>query len=195
MSGSVACFLIVATDRYRVKLRRYSSSGELPCAARGEWGCDASVALHTETRAEHPTNGDDPARYPHDDARWPAACAHCGRAFDGADAWQVFYENVYLRADGTPGEHFLRALASGAMYDATWLHGNAEMCGPDGRSFILRLPDGLDWTIDGPSKGGGHWTRTGDAPRITARPSILTHKADGGESYHGWLTDGVLVPC
>ena len=33
------------------------------------------------------------------------------------------------------------------------------------------------------------WTRTGVAPKLTAQPSILC------QDYHGWLRDGVLVPC
>lgn len=190
--ASVACFLVVATDRHRVALRRWSSGDASPCPVRGSWGHGAFAVVGEVVAAEHPTNGDDPGRFPHDDPRWPTACEHCGAAFAEGDAWQVFHEQVYVRADGGAGEHFLRSLPPGAMYDATWL---AHQRGPDGRSLMLKLPDGRLWHIDGPSSNGNGWTRTGDAPRITARPSILTHREDGSESYHGWLTDGVLVPC
>lgn len=185
MSG-VVCFLIEATHDYRVSLRRFSSSVSRPCPKRGVRGCDASNVMGVETHNEHPINGDEPDRWPHDTASWPRACEHCDGLFRDDDAWQVFYESIYRRADGTPGEHFVRSLAPGAMFDATWL---PQHRGPDGRSLILMLPDGRQWHVDGPSTNGNGWTRTGDVPRITARPSILT------PGYHGFLTDGVLVPC
>jgi hypothetical protein len=191
MSGAIACFLIEPTHDYRVLLRRLSSSGRA-CRVRGEWGCEGANVLGVETHDEPPCVGDDLAKFPHDTASWPRACDHCERAFDADDAWQVFYECVYRRADGTPGEHYLRSLAPGAMYDATWLERHR---GPDGRSLILQLPDGRPWHVDGPSTNGHGWTRTGDAPRITARPSILTHGTPERPGYHGWLTDGVLTPC
>ena len=188
----VTCFLVVATDRHRVKLRRWSEGASRPCPARGSWGHEAGAVVGEVRDPGHPANGDDPERFPHDDPRWPSACEHCGAPFEAADAWQVFHEGVYARTDGAPGEYFLRSLPAGAMYDATWLD---HQRGPDGRSLMLMLPDGRLWHVDGPSTNGDGWTRTGDAPRITARPSILTHGADGRESYHGWLTDGVLTPC
>jgi hypothetical protein len=191
MSGHVPCFMVVPTDRYRIKLRRYSFRDARPCSAPGAYGHDASVVVGEDVRTEtHPiVNRDDPERYPHDDPRWPTACARCGAAVDPSDEWQVFAERLYVRADGGGGEHVLRELPAGAMYDATWLLDMPDMRGPDGRSLHVRLPDGFDWGIDCPAKGGGHWTRSGEAPRITARPSILT------PGYHGWLTDGVLTPC
>ena len=180
--AGVPCFLIEPTDRYRVSLRRYSPSTGRPCPSRGEWGCDASTFVGVEAHAEHPGWRDD--HVPHDDPRWPAACEHCGRAFEEGDVWQVFPDRVFARPD-TGEEHSLRALPPGAMYDATWL----PTKGADGRSLILQLPDGRPWWIDGGSTNGGGWTRTGAGAAVTARPSILT------PGYHGFLTDGVLVPC
>lgn len=184
MRGPVTCFLIVATDRHRVKLRRWAADADCPSRPSGPH--EAGAVVGEERHESHPTCGDDPARFPHDDPRWPSKCDHCGAPFAPSDAWQVFYEGVYARADGAPGEHYLRSLTPGAMYDATWLD---HQRGPDGRSLILQLPDGRPWHIDGPSTNGNGWTRTGEAPRITARPSILT------PGYHGWLTDGVLTSC
>ncbi len=191
----LACFLITATNRHRVKLRRFTTSGTRPCPARGEWGHDASTVVGEVVAAEHPPNGDNSAAYPHDDPRWPSKCAHCDAPFAEGDAHQVFHEQVYVRADGQPGDYFTRELPPGAMYDAPWLLELPDHRGPDGRSLILRLPDGRDWCIDGPSSNGNGWSRTGEPPKVTARPSILTHNANGSESYHGWLTDGMLVPC
>lgn len=186
MSSPVTCFLIVPANRSRVRLRRWSDSTTKPCPKRGEWCHEAAIDVGVFDGADPPPNGDDPVRYPHDSAPWPTHCEHCGAPFVDEDTWQVFYDDVYTRADGTPGEYSLRRLPPGAMYDATWLD---QHRGPDGRSLILMLPDGRPWHIDGGSTNGNGWTRTGTVPRITARPSILT------PGYHGWLTDGVLTPC
>lgn len=192
---AVACFLIVSTDRHRVKLRRWSDGASRPCPARGPWGCEAGAVVGEVRSAEHPPNEVDPAAYPRDDDRWPSKCDYCGGAFADGDARHAFHEQVYVRADGEPGDFFTRNLPPGAMYDAPWLLSLPDHRGPDGRSLILRLPDGRDWCVDGPSSNGNGWKRTGEPPCITARPSILTHNPDGSESYHGWLTDGVLTPC
>lgn len=186
MSGPVQCFLVVRTSRAWVRLRRWTDRDTRPCSAKPGDYCHAAADVGTVDDATGLTLADDPIRYPHDAAPWPRACERCGRAFADDDTWQVFYDDIYVRADGAPGEYSIRSLPPGAMYDATWLD---HMRGPDGRSLILMLPDGRPWHIDGPSTNGNGWTRTGDAPRVTARPSILT------PGYHGWLTDGVLSPC
>jgi hypothetical protein len=191
-TGPIPCFLIVPTDRYRISLRRYVAydpANARACGASGTAPCGALCVVGTEQHDEAPARGDDPARFPHDDPRWPSACERCGAPFLESDAFQVFPENIYVRADGGAGEYVLRELPAGAMYDATWLHEMDDMRGPDGHSYIVRLPDHTDWLIDGPARGGGHWARTGEAPLLTARPSILT------PGYHGWLTNGVLAPC
>ena len=96
---------------------------------------------------------------------------------------------AWRRAD--TGEVFasLADLPPGAMYDASWM---AFACikHADGRCLSVRLPDRMDWLVDRPPDGSRvAWTRTGEPPHVTARPSILTPK------YHGFLTDGVLLPC
>lgn len=77
----------------------------------------------------------------------------------------------------------LRDLAS-AEYKRDWADKRAPIC--------VRLPDGTAWNVD-THYGGRYendapgWTITGEAPRITAHPSVNVQG-----SYHGWLTDGVL---
>ena len=72
--------------------------------------------------------------------------------------------------------------------------------GPDGRCLVLKTPAG-DWMIDGPSRNNGitgaGWTRTGDPPNITVRPSIGMGdgKGKGRWKYHGHLNNGVLEAC
>jgi hypothetical protein len=126
---------------------------------------------------------------PHDDPRWPARC-DCGHVFRDVpeEPYQLFLERLYERPD-TLERFTLEEAVPGAMYDAEWYHGSDGFVGPDGLSLMLKLPGGPHewWAVDGPSKNGGRWTRTGVVPKITATPSILTPR------YHGWLRDGFLV--
>lgn len=149
------------------------------------YGHDASVRI--EDGAVIPLDGGYIAGdedYPHDDPRWPSACA-CGYVFQTSDRSQCRHERIYVRPDTGEGYELRPGTTPpGAMWDATWLTDTWR--GPDGRCLEMVLPDGHWWCIDGPSTSGGGWTRTGVPPRITARPSILSPR------YHGWLTDGVL---
>lgn len=57
------------------------------------------------------------------------------------------------------------------------------------RSPIYVATPGGMWCIDGKASNaqdGSGWVVTGEAPNITARPSISMHR------YHGWLTNGEL---
>jgi hypothetical protein len=44
-----------------------------------------------------------------------------------------------------------------------------------------------------PAENG--WTRTGADDALTIRPSIMCLNADGSAHYHGFLTEGLFVPC
>jgi hypothetical protein len=39
------------------------------------------------------------------------------------------------------------------------------------------------------------WVRTGADDAITLRPSIQCLNADGSSHWHGFLTEGLFVPC
>ena len=184
----VECFLIEPTDRASVFLRRYSSA---------ESGFDCASGYHNAktpigVRALDPAVTEhhaliDRSKPPRSDPRWPTKCEACGYAFADSDAWQIFYEVIYVRRD-TGAEMHLRDAPPGALWDCTWWPDK----GPDGHHWCLKLPPGGgcdEWQIDGPANNGGGWTRSGIAPRLTARPSILTPR------YHGFLTDGVLESC
>lgn len=63
--------------------------------------------------------------------------------------------------------------------------------------LVVRTPGG-DWHVDGPSKNGGRWTRSGEPPNVTANPSILQQNPSvycGTREYHGFLRNGVLEEC
>lgn len=177
------CFLLEPTGEASLSLRRYTLAG---CPAGG--GHEASTYIGTAplVLAEHCIpNIDidiDPA-----DPRWPTHCAACGYAFQPDDPRQGWQEPLYRAPDGRvctvrPGD-----APAGAMWVADWIPAGDEWSGPDGRCLMLRLPDGTDWMIDGPSRSGGRWMRTGEPPRITASPSIAS------PGYHGFLRDGVLT--
>jgi hypothetical protein len=203
----VRCFLLQPTDRYRLELRRFTYTATSPCPAN-PYGCDASVVLGVEVHAQRPTTrADDPARFPHDDARWPQRCAACGTPFPPTASWQVNYEQLHTRSDGGP-ECTLRDPPPGAMWEAPWAvdFGNR---GADGRCFVVRLPNGRDWMIDGRasncSKPDDHahncWVRHGTPPLLTVDKAGVTCNAGAGsigsgtgaDYYHGFLRDGVLV--
>jgi hypothetical protein len=194
--SDVRCFFLTPTNRYQVSLRRYgrniSTDGGYEAAK-----CPlphgyhtASVDVEIVVLDEQPigtTQPGTPDSYP-TDPRWPTCCP-CGYVFEGADMWQVNHHQIHERSDG--GEPCtLQKAPPGALWDAHW-YGDKK--GPDGLNLVVRLPNGADWHIDGPSynagKPGSGWTRTGQVPNITATPSILMR------DYHGWLRDGILVPC
>lgn len=191
--------MVEEVGRSRAWLRRHAR-GECP-AMPGEYSYHQAMTQVEDVETVVDDEGyyaATPAEDYRGDPRWPTRCA-CGREFDqvdfgrgfggGGDAWQVLTHALYRRVDGGAGEWPVRDLPPGAMFDAQWL----PWKGPDGLSLSVSLPpdepDGHNhvWHVDGPSSSGGHWTRTGTPPNITASPSILTGK------YHGFLQGGVLT--
>lgn len=176
------CFVIEPTDRGRRYLRRHAGwDGEHLHQAMTR--IEDGPLVFAESGGYH-VGGDD---WSHDDPRWPAQC-DCGYQFKEDDSWQLFHETIYVDAGGQ--EYTLRDAPIGAMWRCPWFEDGPAWAGPDGQCWAVMLPPGRDvgneWLIDGPSSGGGFWQRTGTAPNITARPSILTPR------YHGWLDGGVL---
>jgi hypothetical protein len=189
---TIRCFLLEPTGRTVRALRRYiSSSSERKCTPGGFGYCNASVPLDVLDGTGH-ASGDN---LPHDDPRWPVACAHCGRPFEPGDEWQVFHEHEMRRSD-TGELTTIRKAPAGAMWFADWLAGHCEGADQKARRpgqphLIVKTPAG-DWDVDGPSSNGNGWTRDGAAPTVTANPSILI---DRSSNYHGWLRNGHLVEC
>jgi len=197
------CFWLEPGDQVERWLRRFTYGSKRPCAV-GSAGHEAQRRIDDAGAARNAsgliqTSGD---LWPHDDPRWPTSCDACGVVFTDDDEWQVRHEQIFVVTTTVPGclivpgsRYVLRfqappdgtpAAPPGAMWDAPWL---SFWRGSDGRSLTVRLPDGRDWSIDGPSSRTGDpgWTRSGTPPMITAQPSILT------ERYHGFLQAGVLT--
>lgn len=185
------------TGRYRRSLRRYRSARTAAgqsfndCAAGGYLKFhNASTVLGVIGEADHIRAGDD--GWPHDDARWPEACA-CGYVFEPEDCWQRNDDAIYHLPDGSEfafSGSFGRCAPPGAMIRAPWYDEYAQR---PGASWLISLPDGGDWiTTQKASNGGGYWEVTGTPPLITVSPSIWHNAPDG---WHGWIRSGELVPA
>ncbi len=215
MTSGVRCFLIEPTERARISLRRfcYSDGPAAACSASHCGTHDAEVLVGegpiVASRDGRPgTYPCDLPRQPYDgDPRWPSACA-CGYIFRRADQAQVRQVRIYVRKD-TGEETTLRDALPGAMYDATWCHAYPQWCGPDGRSLIVRCPNGRDWHIDSRASNctlpndNTHrcWCRHGIPPDLTVdknpKPGSSTCSAGAGSiqagDWHGYLRAGYLV--
>lgn len=185
------CVLLIATDQASLSLRRYATPERCPASGLGIHNAHTLIGTAPIVISERGTWDVEVAEPPHSDPRWPTHCA-CGYEFRDSDTWQLSTSRVYERQD-THERLTLHEAEPGMMWDGDWyLDMGAPWAGPDGRSLVMRLPGNGEWAIDGPSRSGGGWTRTGEVPNITARPSILSYPSSAGPGYHGWLTDGEL---
>ena len=197
MYGTVRTFVIEPSGSTRRDLRRFASGSQCP---GGFSYHDARVPLDVVSSPDprREITSADQDIVTRSDPRWPQACA-CGYLFRESDTWQVFTETLYRRAgDADSPAWGLSKVPAGALWRATWMEDDAGWRGPDGCAWVVKLPDGRDWMIDGPAVDHKTepptitwhaWTRHGTAPLFTVTPSILTPK------YHGFLTDGELRPC
>lgn len=222
MSG-VRVFMLEPTARVRRSLRRYHSCTVEKCGAIHAHKCprlhqyhDAQTPLD-ELEASYEVREVGARRVrvytdamhrgpPRNDPRWPTACS-CGYVFADADAWQVFHEAVFRRAD-TGALTTIREAPEGAMWNAEWLTDWPSYTGADGRSLVVKCPGGHDWHIesiasncglkDGRPDGKFCWQRSGEPPVVTvARGSCPNCGVGGGSigtpNWHGYLTAGELV--
>jgi hypothetical protein len=217
-------FFIEPTDRQRLYLRRHTHfQDKRGCSARpGDYSyCDAMfyigdapVVFNDKGYIEDC----DELRPPNADPRWPTKCEHCGQLFQDGDEYQLFHWQIYRRAD-TGEEMVLRDAPAGAVWNAWWIADRKEryglapgvgsMIGPDGRSLVVRMPDGSDWMIDSrasnctmkddkehfcwvrhgrPEDGTLHVDKNGKTCAAGAG-SIATGK------WHGFLHNGELYDC
>lgn len=208
MSTAVAipCFVVEPNGQVARWLRRYVSHDS---TQRTGWTCaegyhqawlrvaDAPAIVDAEG---HITNGV-AERDQFDRDEWPKKCDSCDYQFADEDGhYQLFIERLYERVDGGEGGPWTSrwtsvpadtpsGLPAGAMFFADW---NDFWVGPDGRCLVVIIPTDVPepWMVDGPASSGGHWSRSGEPPMVTATPSI--HAV--GRGYHGYLTNGELTP-
>lgn len=178
---------LAPTRRASLSLRRLNHE---PCAVKpyGMSCHDARTFIGTVEIIGSPEHWEiDVAEPAHTDPRWPKEC-QCGYRFTDEDYWQLNNHILYTRSDN--GEELtLKETTVGMMWNAHWLKGTFRdfKGGPDGMFLIMKLPDGREWMIDGPSTNGPGWHREGTPPNLTVTPSILS------TGYHGFLTAGVLT--
>jgi hypothetical protein len=222
MSDPIKVFFLEPTDRERQWLRRFQFSNKKQCA-KNSYGCDAMFeigeadVLYTEDGYIDGTSKGRAAP-PSGDPRWPKACAACGRPFDDADEYQLHGKQIYVRPD-TGARFTLKDAPVGACWDAWWVHhrskrrgevpavpGVGSMTGPDGRSLVVRCPDGHDWMIDSrasnctmPEDNTHHcWVRTGrpEDGTLDVGKNGNTCAAGAGSiqtsNWHGFLHNGML---
>jgi hypothetical protein len=184
------CVLLVETDQASLALRRFSYEA---CAAKphGMNFHDARtyIGVTPIIVSERKTWDVEVAQPPQTDPRWPIQCV-CGYVFQEGDTWQLSKNRLYARQD-TGALLTLHEVDPGMMWETPWFAD--EWHGPDGRCYTMALPGHGEWTIDGPSSNGQGWTRSGEPPKLTVTPSILSHGSSTRKGYHGFLTDGVLT--
>lgn len=210
----IQCFWVQLSGLAQITLRRYVASDERKCPADpGEHSyCNAAVTIAVEPMKWGEPDEDrtrrsiayiDPAVY-RGDTRWPAACARCHTPFDHDDRWQVHQQPLYRAANGR--EWIQSGLPVGAMFDAFWLNDFPAYTGSDGRALICIVPGHHPWNIDGrasnctrPGEEHKCWVRHGEPPNLTVDKSGNTCNAGAGsiqtKEWHGFLRNGVLVPC
>lgn len=190
--------MLEETDRVRLSLRRYTEPG---CHGPGSWGYhDASAPIGDAKVIWEPAPDRDglylalrPERLTivEDDPRWPQKCRWCEHRFAGFPFNPQVNQHLYYRRADTGAETLLHEAPHGAVWFAPWM--GKSWSGPDGKSVMVKVPDNIDWCVDGPAGNAPGveraWTRTGVPPKLTVRPSIQT------PNYHGYLTDGVLAEC
>lgn len=198
MGDSYPCVLLEPSGRTRRSLRRYAHEDALPCP--GPMGYHSVMILLDVVPATGTCVLED--AYSHDDPRWPKACV-CGYEFGDVDHWQLFQERLYVGA-GRGEEMALRDAPIGAMWWAPWNHLSV---GRDGRCLVVRLPGKRDWVVDGEAsnctrkgdRSHNCWVRHGEPPNVTVDKDGETCNAGAGSivvpGWHGFLRNGVLVPC
>lgn len=207
MSENIKVFFLAPTDLYVRSLRRIRLDDAHKCRAGTPFlYCTASAPAGSVQAEQHPTGGQ--VEWPRDDARWPQACAQCGEQFADTDLWLVDYERVYRRSDA--GDEFtLRTAPPGACWDADWFRDHPAYQGPDGRTLIVRLPDGHDWMIDARAKNctlpddkvHKCWVRHGRPEDGTLHVDKNGHTCAAGAGsidtgrWHGFLHGGFLRRC
>ncbi len=216
MASVVQCFLLERTDLVRQVLRRYRSrQGSPACTTPGGHGyhnAEAHIGDQPQhlcpgwTKKDGAVHGD---VYPHGDPDWPKRCG-CGYIFQPDDEWQYNPFRLFRRADrpeDVSAFTTLRDSPPGAIWRATWMEDRKDFCGSDGRSYMVRLPNGRDWMIDARANNctlpndrmHKCWCRHGDAPKFTVDKDGHTCAAGAGSiqagDYHGFLVDGQLREC
>lgn len=199
MTDAIKVFFAAPSNSFRQSLRRMGKGRCSAVSARWSF-CFGVAVLGIVDAAAQPTGGH--VAWPADDPRWPKACEQCGAAFGEADDRLVDYNRLYCVDDGR--EFILSEAPIGACWDCDWYHDYRT--GPDGRSLVVRCPDGHDWFIDGRAKNCGSpsddvhrcWVRHGRPEDGTLHVDKNGNTCSAGAGsidtgkWHGFLHHGHL---
>jgi len=190
------------TDRERHFLRRYRNSSVHRCNNTGSY-CNAMTPLGDVDilwTADGCIADREREKPPITDSRWPTRCEACGEAFGPDDPYQLFTRQIWVRPD-TAQICTIDQFPPGACWDAWWYRrrrggedegrpsGSAYTNGPDGRTLIVRCPDGHDWMIDSRASNCG-------SPCATCGVKYRDHGksshdyVDSQPTHHCWVRRG-----
>lgn len=205
MYPATQCFLVEPTDIVRRFARCFTSGEKDAKCDKSGMGYHNAEVFFDEVSSPLTEEGIDRSNVENPlptHAPWPSHCA-CGYEFKVFER-HMFTDRIYIRKD--TGETFsLKQIdkAPGAMYRAKWME--PHWTGADGKSYVVVLPNGRLWQIDGPASNCTMkddtvhrcWIRHGEAPNFTVDKNGHTCSAGGGSiqagDYHGFLRNGILT--
>lgn len=94
----IRCFLLEPTDRALSFLRRHARAAGVTCSVTGFPYHEAEVDIGEGVVAAGDGGAIVAGDWPHDDRRWPRACA-CGYAFGPEDEWRLAVARLWRRLD------------------------------------------------------------------------------------------------
>lgn len=204
MRDGIKVFFLTPTILHNRSLRRI-------CSKHGCGWYMTSAAIG-RVEGESFTSGE--VAWDRADSRWPTKCEKCGTPFKSVDLWLVDHERLYRRGDSSELVT-LRDAPPGACWDAGWFRdgsradrklGCGARIGPDGRTLVVRCPDGHDWIIDSRASNctkkddNAHWcwVRHGKPEDGTLHVDKNGNTCAAGAGsiqtphWHGFLHNGVL---
>lgn len=145
MTDRIKVFFLTPTNLHDRALRRICSKD----------GCGWYMTATPIGRLEGDSFTSGEIAWDRADSRWPVKCEKCGEPFKPSDRWLVDHWRLYRRGDNDELVT-LHDAPPGSCWDAHWYRddypprppGCGSMTGPDGRTLIVRCPDGHDWIID-----------------------------------------------
>lgn len=187
----ICCFWLEETDLVDLYVGRYTreEASLSPCTREGGHRVRTLLGRYEEGSVPSLENTD---------PRWPTHC-ECGFEFRASDPRYQITSHLYRRENGD------LMVPSDAPPGAMWDQSCFPWKGPDGRSIVVKLPNGNFWHIDSRASNctllndDEHrcWVRHGEPPKITVDKNGLTCQAGAGSiqsgDYHGFLRDGCFT--
>lgn len=186
----IKTFLIEETGKFYMALRRYKSSDrDNECPVHGYHTVQKPLEI-MGTHEKGTSIGCEMDDYYRDiyKNQFPTHC-DCGYAFREEDTYQIFREGQYVDHQGN--FYTLQNAPAGAIWDAWWFKDVAEWRGPDGNSYICRLPNGHDWMIDSRASNCDSPCKTCGIPyKDHERYGKIGHGYEDARPHKCWVRHG-----